>query len=119
MGGAHADVSKHVKAYIGVFVALAVLTVVTVLASYIQVSMGLHITIALVIATIKASFVAAIFMHLKWERGASIWWSLCLCAIFFAVLMMLPSLTVYDHPPRVEDKMWDLPAVQKAPSEHH
>ena len=102
-----AEVQKHVRAYIGVFLALAVLTVVTVAASYIKVSMGLHIAIALVIATIKASMVAAIFMHLKWERGISIWWTLGICAIFFAVLMWVPSLTVFELPPQAQFSMWD------------
>lgn len=109
MAGSHADVQKHVKAYVAVFGALAVLTVLTVLASYVQVSQTMHITIALIIATVKASLVAAIFMHLKWERGASIWWTLLICALFFIVLMALPSLTSFELPPQAMHSMWDLP----------
>lgn len=111
MAHGHADIQKHVRAYIGVFVGLALLTVLTVAASYIQVSTGLHITIALIIATVKASMVAAIFMHLKWERGISIWWTLGICALFFAVLMLLPSLTTFELPPKAQRTMWDLPAT--------
>lgn len=118
MGHGHADIQKHVRAYIGVFVALAVLTVLTVAASYIKVSMGLHITIALIIATVKASMVAAIFMHLKWERGISIWWTLALCALFFAVLMMLPSFTVYELPPQAQHGMWDTLPAAATPAPH-
>ena len=107
MGDAHSDVSKHVKAYLCVFGALAVLTVVTVLASKLDTSPGMGVAIALLIASIKASLVAIVFMHLKWERSISIWWSLIVCAMFFVVLMLLPVLAVTDHPPQVQMGTWD------------
>jgi len=94
--GDHADVSKHIKTYMMVFAALFVGTVLTVAASQVQVSTPAHITIALAIAVVKASLVAAIFMHLKWEKSFSIWIALLFCAIFFCVLMLLPVLTVQD-----------------------
>jgi len=119
MAGSHADVQKHVRAYLLVFGALALLTVLTVAASRVEVSQRLHITIALVIATIKASLVAAIFMHLFWERGASIWWTLLFCALFFAVLMMLPSFTRFDIPPQATEQMWDVTAKVAAPAPGH
>jgi len=106
MGGAHADVSKHMKAYIAVFVALAIGTILTVAASRIHVSTPAHIGIALTIAVVKASLVAAIFMHLKWESAPSIWWVLLVCVIFFVVLMLLPSLTTHDTPPQVVHGTW-------------
>ena len=106
MGGDHADVSKHVKMYIAVFVALAVFTVLTVAASLIHVSTGLHITIALVIATVKAALVGWVFMHLKWDRMISIWWVLGLCAACFVVLMLVPVLSVNDDPPGVRHATW-------------
>ena len=94
MAGSHADVSKHVKAYIGVFVALAIGTVITVVAANMNFGgHGVNIAIALLIATVKASLVAAIFMHLKWEKSGAIWWTLLICAIFFVVLLLLPVLT--------------------------
>lgn len=94
--GDHADVSKHIKTYMIVFAALAVGTVLTVLAAQIEASTPAHIAIALLIAVVKASLVAAIFMHLKWERSISIWIALLFCAIFFVVLMLLPALTMHD-----------------------
>lgn len=106
MGGAHSDVSKHIRAYLLVFGALAVFTVLTVAASYIKVSMPTHIGIALVIAAVKATMVAAIFMHLKWERGLSIWVTLAFCAIFFITLLLLPVLTSVDLPPKAQHGMW-------------
>lgn len=106
MADSHADVSKHVKSYIAVFIALAVFTVLTVLASGIEVSTPAHITIALVIAAIKATLVAAIFMHLKWEKGHAIWFVLALCAIFFVLLLFLPVLTTNDLPLAVKHGSW-------------
>ena len=102
----HTDIRKQVRIYIGVFVALGVLTVLTVAASYVHASAGAHIAIALVIAAIKASLVAAIFMHLKWERGVSIWWTLLFCAMFFTALIVLPVLTVEELPPGVQRGTW-------------
>jgi len=107
MGGSHADVSKHVRAYVGVFIALAAGTIVTVLASKLDTSGAWHVAIALLIAAVKASLVAAIFMHLKWERGISIWWTLVFCAIFFLVLIFLPVLTSHDLPAQAQFGMWD------------
>ena len=106
MSDAHADVSKHVKSYMAVFVTLAVLTVVTVLVAQVDISRWGNISLALAIATVKASLVAAIFMHLKWEKAAWVWFSLLLCAFFFLVLMAVPTLTVSDHPPGVKIGTW-------------
>ena len=106
MSDAHADISKHVKSYIAVFVTLAVLTVVTVLAAQVDLTHWGNISLALAIATVKASLVAAIFMHLKWEKSAWIWCVLAMCAVFFIVLMALPVLTVQDHPPGVKIGTW-------------
>ena len=72
------EIKKHVRVYVAIFIALAVLTVVTVGASYLHVSTGMHITIALVIALVKASLVAGYFMHLVSERQL-IYWLLALC----------------------------------------
>jgi len=109
MGEGHTDISHHRKLYMAVFIALAVFTVITVAASTLSVSSGMHIAIALIIATVKASLVAWVFMHLKWDRMISIWWMLALCAVFFVVLMVLPILTVLDDPPQVFHGTWTAP----------
>ena len=106
MSDAHADVSKHVKSYMVVFAALAILTVTTVLAAQVDISHWGNILLALSIAGVKASLVAAIFMHLKWEKTAWVWWTLVMCAFFFMVLMTLPTLTMSDHPPGVKFGTW-------------
>lgn len=106
MGDAHADVGKHMRLYIAVFGALAVFTLVTVAASTVDFGGSMNIIIALIIATIKASLVAAIFMHLKWEKSPSIWWMLALCAVFLAALVILPVLTAQNLPAGARVGMW-------------
>ena len=82
-------VKQHVRVYLMVFAALAVLTVVTVAISYLDLSTGYAIGIALVVATVKASLVALYFMHLISEEKV-ILWLLLLCAAFLVALMALP-----------------------------
>lgn len=97
MADAHAhDVKKEVRGYIGVFLALAALTVLTVFASYLDVSKTMHIVIAMLIAVVKGTLVCLYFMHLISERKL-VYWTLYLTAIFFVVLMLLPMLTQADH----------------------
>lgn len=108
MSDAHADISKHVKAYIRVFAVLAILTIVTVAISRIHFPGSGNIVVALVIAAFKASLVAAVFMHLKWEKSPSIWWVLAVCAIFFAFLIFIPVLAVGELPPQAQHGMWDV-----------
>ncbi|MCP5468442.1 MAG: cytochrome C oxidase subunit IV family protein [Deltaproteobacteria bacterium] len=62
------EMRKHVRIYIAVFIALAVLTLVTVWAASLQVSPSMHIIVALFIAAIKGTLVAAYFMHLISEK---------------------------------------------------
>jgi cytochrome c oxidase subunit 4 len=83
------EFKKHLKVYIGVFVALLVLTAVTVGASYIHFgSKQANIVVALIIAIIKASLVAGWFMHLKTEKR-SIYRVLYFTFFFFVALMFL------------------------------
>ena len=97
MTDAHAhDVKKEVRGYIGIFIALAALTVLTVFASYLHVSTTLHIVIAMVIAVVKGSLVCLYFMHLISEKKL-IYWTLYLTAGFFVILMLLPMLTQANH----------------------
>jgi cytochrome c oxidase subunit 4 len=86
---------KHIRSAIGVFVALLVLTLVTVGASYIQFGRAGNITVALIIATIKAAMVAAIFMHLSAEKPA-VFRVLLFTVIFFAGLMCLTLFAFHN-----------------------
>ena len=83
------DIKKQVRVYIMVFVSLMVLTLVTVAISTLHLGVGAAITVALVVATIKASLVASYFMHLMSERKV-IYATLILTGIFFLALMFLP-----------------------------
>ena len=87
--GHDADIQSHIKVYMMVFASLAVLTVVTVAASYLELSSGEAIFLALVIASVKGSLVACFFMHLISEK-AFITWILMLTAGFFFILMFVP-----------------------------
>jgi cytochrome c oxidase subunit IV len=92
-GNSHAhgghDVSKEVRKYMFVFGALIVGTIVTVLASYVNFGTpAANIIVALVIAIIKASLVAAFFMHLIDERKL-VYGVLGATVFFFIGLMYL------------------------------
>ena len=90
-----ADIDKHVRIYITVFVALMVLTIVTVAISRFHLPVPIAITVALVVALIKGSLVACYFMHLISEKKL-IYAVLALTGAFFIVLLALPVLTVHD-----------------------
>src|SRR5687767_3090724 len=91
-GGAdtHAhDVSKHVRVYIIVFIALLVGTVLTVgMYSVHFDSMAVTVSVALFIATVKAFLVAGFFMHLLSEKK-TIYAVLAVTVFFFAAMMYL------------------------------
>jgi cytochrome c oxidase subunit IV len=92
---AHDDIRSHVKTYYMVFGALMVLTAITVGVSYLDLSIPLAITVALLVAIVKGSLVALFFMHLSHERKL-IYWVLALTVIFFVFLMFVPLLTNTD-----------------------
>ncbi len=93
-----ARVKEHLRVYVMVFVALAVLTVVTVAISYLQLPTALAITVAMVVATVKASLVAGYLMHLLSEEKV-ILWLLVLCAAFLVFLFALPLGTETGNGP--------------------
>lgn len=77
--------------FVGIWVALLVLTVVTVLAA--KVNFGyLNVLIALTIATVKASLVTFFFMHLKYEN-----YTLKLMVLTaFVILAIFIGMTFFD-----------------------
>ena len=90
------SIRKQTRTYIGVFVTLMVMTVLTVAVSQFQMPVGLAILVALIIASFKGSLVAAFFMHLSHERKV-IYWVLLLTVIFFIVLMAIPTISQWDQ----------------------
>src|SRR3954464_7220940 len=90
-----ADIDRHVRVYITVFVALMALTIITVGISYLHLPVPMAVTAALLVATVKGSLVACYFMHLISEKKL-IYAVLALTAAFFVALVLLPLLTVHN-----------------------
>jgi cytochrome c oxidase subunit 4 len=88
---------KHLRIYVGVFLALLVGTLVTVAVSYIPFGHAGNITVALAIALLKAGLVAGFFMHLVSEKR-SIYTLLVCTGFFFLGLMVLTLWAMQDHP---------------------
>src|SRR5688500_16029184 len=86
------DIDKHVRVYITVFVALMVLTIITVAISYLDLTVPLAVTVALLVASINGSLVACYFMHLI-ALNILIYAVLLLTAAFFVALLALPVIT--------------------------
>ena len=91
----HHSIEDHIKTYINVFIALGILTVVTVAVSYLNVSFIEAFFIAMTVATIKGSLVLGYFMHLISERQMIIW-ILAATAVSFHNLMFMPQISITD-----------------------
>jgi cytochrome c oxidase subunit 4 len=95
----HADINKHVKTYILVFVALLVGTIITVGLNAVHFeSLAVTISIALFVACIKAFLVAGFFMHLISEKKAI--YAVLLATVFFFAGMMYLTVWARDEMPR-------------------
>ncbi len=90
-----ADIDKHVRVYITVFVTLMALTIVTVAVSRYHLPVPIAVSVALLVAIVKGSLVACYFMHLISEKKL-IYAVLGLTGAFFLVLLALPVITVHD-----------------------
>ena len=90
-----AEIKKSIRTYGIVGGMLLVFTAITVAVNQVHLAVPLAITVALIIATMKGSMVASIFMHLnhekKWIYGA-----LVLTVIGFALVILLPLFTIGD-----------------------
>lgn len=96
----HEHISKHVKIYILVFIALLVGTVVTVGLNYLHFdNIALTVSIALFVAVVKGSLVACYFMHLISEKRM-IYLILAFTVFFFVSLMFLTIGAYNDLPPK-------------------
>ncbi|MEX1138819.1 MAG: cytochrome C oxidase subunit IV family protein [Bacteroidota bacterium] len=89
------DIKKHVRTYILVFVALLVLTIVTVGVSYLHLSIVPAVILALLIASVKGALVASYFMHLISEKKL-VYFTLILTVVFLITLLSLPLLGFHD-----------------------
>ena len=108
------DMNHHIKVYRNVFIALMVLTGLTVGASYIRFeemfpnALWVGLFVGLLIAFVKAYLVAANFMHLNSEREM-IYWTLILTIAFLILLLFIPILwdlnNMSNHSPYL---LWDI-----------
>ncbi len=95
--GGHSHHDMHLGLYLGVGGFLLFATVVTVWLSYVDFgSRSANIAVAMVVATIKVGFVAAIFMHLKGEKWMI--WKFLLFTMFFVAGLFFLTLLHYIDP---------------------
>jgi len=99
--GAHAADEHHdglghhispLSTYIAVYLGLLVLTVVTVLVSYAELPPAQSIPAAVAVASVKATLVAAWFMHLKYDKRFNIF--IFSAAVWFMAVFFL--FTLFD-----------------------
>jgi len=94
-GGSHAADEHHehiapLSMYIGVFAALAVLTVITVGVSELGIPQPYSLILAMIVATCKATLVVTFFMHLLWDdrlNSVVIFGTVIFVGFFFALTM--------------------------------
>ncbi len=85
-----------IKYYIGVFLLLMVLTVVTVAVAKIDLEKiwgPLNIIVAMTIATIKATAVVLIFMHVRWSSRLT--QVVVVSALFWLVILLVFTISDY------------------------
>ena len=114
----HSDVEsvrKTVRTYFMVGAALFVFTAITVAVNQVHLAIPLAITVALIIATMKGSMVASVFMHLSHEKRW-IYGALVLTVLGFIILMTVPSFTNMDSIGRSEPAVGV--AAKPEPSTH-
>src|SRR5262245_2440599 len=90
-----AEIKKSVRSYMTVFAMLLIFTIITVVAASFHFAVPVAITVALIIAAMKGSMVAGVFMHLSHEKQW-IYGALLLTGVFFIVLIFVPLFTVKD-----------------------
>jgi cytochrome c oxidase subunit 4 len=85
--GHHYDPAATVRAYIMVFGALMVFTVLTVAAAYIDMG-AMNNVVAMAIAVTKAVLVMLIFMHVR-DSSPLIWLTIGSGLLFFGIMIAL------------------------------
>jgi len=90
-----AAVQQSVRGYMKVGAALLVFTGITVAANRFHLAIPVAITVALIIACMKGSMVATVFMHLSHEKRW-IYGALILTVVGFVILMTVPLFTTMD-----------------------
>ena len=91
----HHDDDLHIlpdKTQLNVFLALIILTIITVTAS-VKYPGKIGIGVALVVTPLKASLILMYFMHLKYERPVFV----IMFLVAISILALLMGLTIVDY----------------------
>lgn len=93
--------------YFLIFGALAVMTVVTIGASYVDIGKSGNVILAMFLASIKASLVMMFFMHLKYEKKTLVLIALAPFALAAILAVALFPDVVYGqhHPAAVKKEL--------------
>jgi cytochrome c oxidase subunit 4 len=97
-GEVHAHVSSW-QLYVGILIALMLLTALTVGISLIHLG-TLNLTVAVLIATIKASLVVTYFMHLKHDSRFNA--LVFLSSIFFVAIFLIYTFNDTAHRAKID-----------------
>lgn len=105
--GEHGHALGHVlptKVLVGVFAALLVLTVVTVAVAQVDFgSKAMNLSIAMLIATVKASLVILYFMHIRYDR---LFHGVMISSGLLAVVLFV-AFTLVDRSQYENTVVWD------------
>jgi cytochrome c oxidase subunit 4 len=113
--GTTVPMPHHAVNYYAIFIALVVLTIVTVLVAFHRFqSEFINLALAMVVATTKATLVASFFMHLKFEGKLVrmiFFIPLLLCVLMIVALIpdvLLPALGNDNHSLHLFNSLQDL-----------
>ena len=88
----------HKVNYLGIFILLCLLTVVTVAVAFVHIEREIvKVLVALTIASIKAAAVALFFMHLKFE--GKLIYLILLVPVFLCVVLVVSLIPDVVHAP--------------------
>lgn len=94
--GHSAAAPHHAVNYLAIFALLTALTVVTVAVAFVHIrSETVKVLVALLIASIKAAFVALYFMHLKFE--GKLIYLILLLPIFLCIVLVVSLIPDIVH----------------------
>jgi cytochrome c oxidase subunit 4 len=93
--------SQHIippRTYLGIFLALVVLTILTVVVSRLPLGPAWHLWLGLAIAVTKATLVILFFMHVYYSSRLT--WVVALSGVvFLAILLILTMNDYFTRPP--------------------
>ena len=92
------------KVLLATITALLALTIITVMATWIDVGKAGNLTIAMIIATIKATLVCMYFMHLRYDKKFHT--VAIATALLFALLFV--GFALMDRGTYLPDVIWDI-----------